>query len=379
MTTQERPTCPFDLRPAEPAGAGAPAAADSGRAGARPGSAPDALALPGELALLAARAAAARLAPPAAGGGRLRGRGPDRRPARGGARGARARARRPANTSSRWCGTQDDGRAGRARAGAGQRLVPDVLALPVPAEGSCSVREVDGPRAGAPRRRHRLRDPRRDASRPSGAPPARRRSCSSAGGCRRRCRSARPACMPPARRRSRRRLRPAAGPATPGSDAGRRRRWPRLGAVAALALAAHGADPRRRDLRAAAASPPSARPRCAPSSSARLPGLPASVPLDVALRRAMPAQAGPTRGGFLPLLAAGVAGAGAAGGRGDAAQPRLRAADGGLSLLGRGARPRRRCSASRRPGAARADGHRRRRRPPATARPRRSSSSGRRG
>ena len=77
-----------------------------------------------------------------------------------------------------------------ARAAPGQRLVPDVLALPVPAAGCCSVRE---PAAGC------WCDARMVPETPPGptasrrfwrAATARRRSCSMADGCPSRCRSA---------------------------------------------------------------------------------------------------------------------------------------------------------------------------------------------
>jgi len=184
------------------------------------------------------------------------------------------------------------------RAAPGQRLVPDVLGLPVPPDGCCSVREARGrvlvrradgtgyaTRAdcleafwradGAPQvvlYGGRLPDPV-----PVGAP----------------------GLLPP-------------GP-TPGAErfdllqgvharAGRgpRRVLLRLGAVAGLALAAHAAvlaadtmalqriaDEREAALRSAV--------------SARVPELPPSLPLDQALLRALPPPA--PRGGFLPLLA----------------------------------------------------------------------------
>lgn len=85
------------------------------------------------------------------------------------------------------------------------------------------------------------------------------------------------------------------------TQGGHRRIATRLAAVLALALLAHGAilaaetvalgriaETREAEMRAALTD--------------RVPGLPATAPIDVALRRALP-QAGPSGGGLLPLLA----------------------------------------------------------------------------
>jgi general secretion pathway protein L len=183
-----------------------------------------------------------------------------------------------------------------ARAG-GQRLVPDVLALPVPAEGCCSMREAGG---------------RVLVRRADGTGYATRAECIEAfwradgtpqivlyGG-------ELPEALPVS----------APGlPAGPAAEAARfdllqgtharaggtpRRTLLRLGAVLALALAAHGAivgaetvalqriaQDREAALRAAV--------------SARLPGS-AALPLDEAVLRALPQSPRPA-GGFLPLLA----------------------------------------------------------------------------
>ena len=181
-----------------------------------------------------------------------------------------------------------------------QRLVPDVLALPVPAPGGCSVREVNG------RVLTRRADGTGFATRASafemfwqaeGAP----RIVLFGGR------------LPDGVPVSATGLMPA-GP-TPEAlgmnlfqgryarenNAGRRA-MVRLGAVLAVALAAHaailGLDTLAlrgiaRDHEAALRA----------EIVARMPDLPETVPLEVALRRAVPADAGAGGQGFLPLLA----------------------------------------------------------------------------
>jgi general secretion pathway protein L len=181
-----------------------------------------------------------------------------------------------------------------------QRLVPDVLALPVPAPGSCSVREVNG------RILARRADGTGFATRAAafetfwqaeGAP-----KIVLFGGR-----------LPDDVPVSASGLMPA-GP-TPEAlatnlfqgrharNAGTQRRaLTRLGAVLAFALAAHAAilgvdtlalkeiaRDREATLRAEIA--------------ARMPDLPETIPLDMALRRALPAEAGAQDDGFLRLLA----------------------------------------------------------------------------
>jgi general secretion pathway protein L len=186
-----------------------------------------------------------------------------------------------------------------ARTGPGRRLVPDVLAVPVPAAGACAVREIDGRvlvrRADGTG--YAARADRFEAFwRADGAP-----QIVLYGGR-----------LPDDLPVSASGLMPAGPPADvlrfdllqgPYARArhGTRRLAARLGVVAALALAAHGAivaadtfalgriaQDREAALRA--------------ELSRRLPGLPEALPLDVALLRALP-QAAAGGGGFLPLMA----------------------------------------------------------------------------
>lgn len=186
-----------------------------------------------------------------------------------------------------------------ARTGDGRRLVPDMLALPVPAEGACSVREADG----------RLLVRRTDGTgyvahaesfgrfwHADGAPQIVLYGGRLPEGLTASASGLMPAA--PASALARFDLRQGA---YARSRAGSRRLIARLGAVAALAMAAHGAifavetaaleriaRDREATLRAALAE--------------RLPEMPVSLPLDVALARALP-LATATGGGFLPLLA----------------------------------------------------------------------------
>jgi general secretion pathway protein L len=184
------------------------------------------------------------------------------------------------------------------RAAPGQRLVPDVLALPVPGEGCCSVREAGGRvlvrRADgtgyATRAEHLEAFWRAD-----GAPQVvlyggRLPEPVPVGA---------PGLMPAAPTLEAARLDLLEG-AHARAGRGGRRLLTRLLAVLALALVAHGAVlaadvfALRRIAEAREAALRSAL-------SERLPDLPASLPLHEALARAMPAPA--ARGGFLPLLA----------------------------------------------------------------------------
>jgi general secretion pathway protein L len=186
-----------------------------------------------------------------------------------------------------------------ARATAGQRLVPDVLALPVPADGCCSVRETDG----------RVLVRRADGTgyatrsecleafwRADGAPQivlygGRLPDTLPIGA---------PGLMPPGPTAEAARFDLLQG-AYARAGIGPRRVLARLGAVIVLALAGHSAivgaetvalqhvaQDRETALRAAL--------------TARVPDLPASLPLSEAMLRAMPRAPEPA-GGFLPLLA----------------------------------------------------------------------------
>ena len=187
--------------------------------------------------------------------------------------------------------------AGQARSG--QRLVPEVLAIPVPPEGSWSVHEIAG------RARVRRADGTGFATRletfeafwhAGGAP-----QIVLYGG---RLPEAVPAgatgLLPAAATDVAARFDLLQGPYA-RADAGWRRAGPRLAAVVALALAAHaailGADTYA--LRGIADEREAALRR---ELAARLGDLPATVPLDVALGRALP-QAEAAGGGLLPLLA----------------------------------------------------------------------------
>lgn len=181
-----------------------------------------------------------------------------------------------------------------------QRLAPDVLALPVPAPGSCSVREVNG----------RVLARRADGT-GFAARAAAFETFWQAGGA--------PKVvlfggrLPDSVPVSATGLMPAGPPPEAlgmnlfqgrhaRGGAPRRRALTRLGAVLALTLAAHaailGLDTFA--LRGIARDHEAAlRARIA----ARMPDLPATVPLDAALRRVLPAESGAPDVGFLPLLA----------------------------------------------------------------------------
>ena len=182
---------------------------------------------------------------------------------------------------------------------AGRRLVPDVLAIPVPPEGSWSAREIAG------RVLVRLADgtgfvTRLDGFeafwRAGGAPPV-----VLYGG---RLPEAVPAgatgLLPVAATDAAARFDLLQGPYA-RTDSGWRRAGPRLAAVLALALAAHAAilGAETYALRGVAAEREAALRR---ELAARLGELPVTAPLDAALRRALP-QAEAPGGGFLPLLA----------------------------------------------------------------------------
>ena len=131
------------------------------------------------------------------------------------------------------------------RAAPGQRLVPDVLALPVPADGCCSVREAGG------RVLVRRADGTGYATRAEylegfwRARTARRRSCSMADGCPSRCRSAPLACCPRGRP-WRRRASTCCRAAHARAGRGGRRVLTRLLAVMVLALPARSGGRDRR-------------------------------------------------------------------------------------------------------------------------------------
>ena len=183
--------------------------------------------------------------------------------------------------------------------GVGRRLVPDVLALPVPAAGSCSVREVHG------RVLVRRADGTGHACHATGFEPLWRADGSPQivlyGGR-----------LPEGLPVSATGLMPVV--ATPEALAidllqgtyaaekdGRRRLFVRLAAVLVAALAAHGGI---LALDAAALQRIATTREAALRTeiAARVPALPAALPIDVALRRAMPAAAS-AGGGFLPLMA----------------------------------------------------------------------------
>ena len=181
-----------------------------------------------------------------------------------------------------------------------QRLAPDVLALPVPAPGSCSVREVNG----------RVLARRADGT-GFAARAAAFETFWQAGGA--------PKVvlfggrLPDSVPVSATGLMPAGPPPEAlgmnlfqgrhaRDGAPQRRALTRLVAVLALTLAAHaailGIDTLAlrgiaRDHEAALRA----------QIAARMPDLPATVPLDAALRRVLPAEAGAPDAGFLPLLA----------------------------------------------------------------------------
>lgn len=179
----------------------------------------------------------------------------------------------------------------------GQRLVPDVLGLPVPAQGGCSVREVNG----------RVLARRADGTGFATRAAAFETFWQAEGAPRIVLFGGR---LPDGVPVSATGLMPA-GPPPEALDVdlfqGRHARnetggraLARLGIVAALALIAHAAILSldtfalrgiARDQEAALRA----------AIALRLPDLPATVPLDVALRRAMPTGGG--EAGFLPLLA----------------------------------------------------------------------------
>lgn len=181
-----------------------------------------------------------------------------------------------------------------------QRLVPDVLALPVPAPGGCSVREVNG----------RVLARRSDGTGFAASAPAFETFWRAEGEPRIVLFGGR---LPDGVAVSASGLIPAGSPPeTPDinlfqgryarDDQAGRRVMLRLGAVLAFAMAGHAAilgidtlalrgiaDDRETAVREAIAT--------------RVPDLPATVPLDLALRRALPVESDAGAGGFLPLLA----------------------------------------------------------------------------
>jgi general secretion pathway protein L len=187
-----------------------------------------------------------------------------------------------------------------ARATPGQRLVPDVLGLPVPADGCCSVREAGG-RVLVRRADGTGYATRSDSLeafwRADGAP----QIVLYGGRLPEALPVSAPGLMPPGPTAEAARFDLLQGAyARRGGVPGRV--LARLGAVIVLALAAHaaivGADTvalqriaqdREAALRA--------------ELSARLPGLPSSVPLDQAVLQAYSGAGAAREGGFLPLLA----------------------------------------------------------------------------
>jgi general secretion pathway protein L len=184
------------------------------------------------------------------------------------------------------------------RVGGRQRLVPDTLALPIPAEGTCAMRETSG----------RVLVRRADGTgyvaaaatvaafwRADGSPQivlygGRLPDDVPIGAT---------GLLPPRPDRELARFDLLRGPYARGADVRRAAR--RIGALVAAVLAAHAAlvaadtvalrriaDAREAALRA--------------ELSARLPDLPASVPLDAAMRRVAPEGSAPVGGGFLPLM-----------------------------------------------------------------------------
>ena len=183
---------------------------------------------------------------------------------------------------------------------AGQRLVPDVLAIPVPPEGSWSVREVAG------RALVRVADgtgfaTRLDAFeafwRAGGAPQV----VLYGGRLPEAVSAVATGLLPSAATDAAARFDLLQG-AYARTDGGWRRAGPRLAAVLALALAAHAAilGAETHALRGIAAEREAVLRR---ELAARLGELPATVPLDAALQRALPGAEAAAGGGFLPLLA----------------------------------------------------------------------------
>ena len=186
------------------------------------------------------------------------------------------------------------------RAAPGQRLVPDVLALPVPADGCCSVREAGGrvlvrraDGTGYATRTDRLEG----FWRADGAPQV---VIYGGGRLPEQVPVGAPGLMPPGPTPEAARFDLLQG-AHARTGRGRRGAVKRLLAVIALALAAHGAVLTADTLalrRIAEARGTALR----SALSARVPDLPPTLPLNEALLRALPA-APAARGAFLPLLA----------------------------------------------------------------------------
>ena len=185
------------------------------------------------------------------------------------------------------------------RAAPGQRLVPDVLALPVPAAGCCSVREAGGrvlvrraDGTGYATRAERLEA----FWRADGAP----QIVLYGGRLPEQVPVGAPGLMPAGPTPEAARFDLLQG-AHARAGRGGRRVLTRLFAVIALALVAHGAVLAADTLalrRIAEARETALR----SALSARVPDLPPSLPLNEALLRALPA-APAARGEFLPLLA----------------------------------------------------------------------------